>query len=448
MLQLLAAGAQLEARTANGFTPLMTAIVHLQAATVRQLLAHSSNVSAVDDEGWQALHRACGMAAEAPEIAIGMVVQLLAAGSDPNAPATAAAVTPLALTVHYGCIEIVRLLLKAGADPDAACADGTTPLMFAAQTKQIDKLAALLEAGAAVDGARPCGDTALMFAASNGHLAGLSALLKAGAAVNTANDQGVTCLMYASGLAPEVQDACQIVDALLAAGAAVATADNTGRTALMMAARSGGVAVVRSLLQAGAAVNTAAEDGSTCLIAACGRCCCGGQCCGEAVPVVLQLLAAGADVNASRQGAFSALMAAANSGSVEGVEALLKAGAAVNAASRHGVTALYYAVEAFDREHPAPQHQSDAVVAQLLKAGANTSAAAQLNGTTPLHSAAELGKCNIMQQLLAAGAQCNASTNDGEPQYATRLHLLQWTLPVLQLYSVHVDVTSCCFMLC
>jgi ankyrin repeat protein len=399
---------------------LMAAVVHLQAGSVRQLLAHGSNASAIDSEGWQALHAACGsLAAKAPQIAIDMVVQLLAAGTDVNAPATAGAIAPLANAVQFGHPEIVRLLLKAGADPDAAIADGMTCLMFAAQTKQSDKLAALLEAGAAVDRARPGGDTALMLAASSGNAAGLLALLKAGAAVNAANDEGVTSLMYASGLEPGAQDGdgCQLVDALLAAGASVAAADNTGRTALMFAATSGGVAAVRSLLQAGAAVNTAAADGSMCLIAACGRWCCDDQCSAAAAPVVLQLLAAGDDVNASAQG-FSALMAAANAGSVKGVEALLKAGAAVNAASPTGDTALYRAVDPY--KCSGPQHRYDQVVAQLLNAGANASAAwhGQV-GVTPLHAAASYGKYNIMRQLLAAGAQCEARETYGELHCAT-----------------------------
>jgi ankyrin repeat protein len=385
ILQLLAAGARLKTRTAEGFTPLMTAVVHLQAGSVRQLLAHGSNASAADNQGWRLLHRACAsVVAKAPQIPIDMVVQLLAAGAHPNAKnaaVTAGADTPLSIAVQFGHTQIVVLLLKlAGADPDAANADGMTPLMVAVQTKQFDKLAALLEAGAAV---------------------------------NTANGEGVTCLMYASGLAPEVEDGCQMVDALLAAGATVAAADNSGCTALMYAAKSGGVAAVRSLLQAGAAVNTAAKDGTTCLIAACSRCCCGDQYSAAALPVVLQLLAAGADVNAAGKEGFRALMAAASCGSVEGVEALLKAGAAVNAATQQGVTALYCAIGLHKRS--GPQHRYDQVVAQLLKAGADASAVWHMHyGSTPLHRAAKLGKCNIMRQLLAAGAQCNAITTAGE----------------------------------
>jgi ankyrin repeat protein len=87
--------------------------------------------------------------------------------------------------------------------------------------------------------------------------------------------------------------------------------------------------------------------------------------------------------------------------------------------------------------------QYDAVVARLLKAGANASTAAVAqHGATPLHFAASLGMCNIMRQLLAAGAQCDALTTDGEPQHTTyaAVHAL------LKLYSL--DGIARCLMLC
>jgi len=89
------------------------------------------------------------------------------------------------------------------------------------------------------------------------------------------------------------------------------------------------------------------------------------------------------------------------SASPERIDALIKAGADVNAANRYGVTPLSLAAANGD----------DRVISLLLKAGASTKAAnASLrDGRTLLMLASRTGKVDAIQQLIAHGADLNAT---------------------------------------
>jgi ankyrin repeat protein len=89
------------------------------------------------------------------------------------------------------------------------------------------------------------------------------------------------------------------------------------------------------------------------------------------------------------------------SASPERIDALIKAGADVNAANRYGVTPLSLAAASGDGR----------VISLLLKAGASTKAAnASLrDGRTLLMLASRTGKVDAIQQLIAHGADLNAT---------------------------------------
>ncbi len=92
------------------------------------------------------------------------------------------------------------------------------------------------------------------------------------------------------------------------------------------------------------------------------------------------------------------------------VKMLLKQGADVNAAQGDGMTALHWAAE----------HGDVALARVLLYAGARKDAATR-NGTyTPLHLAAKRGNAAVVRALLEGGANPNAATTSGG---ATSLHL-------------------------
>ena len=81
----------------------------------------------------------------------------------------------------------------------------------------------------------------------------------------------------------------------------------------------------------------------------------------------------------------SAVADAAMKGDIEAVRALLKDGADVNAAQGDGMTALHWAAEAGDME----------LVGMLLYAGANPQGVTRLGGYTPLHLASKAGRARF-----------------------------------------------------
>ena len=153
----------------------------------------------------------------------GTVSSLLAAGADPDA-ADAEGRTALiyAASINMSNVrrgEIVAALLKQGADPDRADARGKTPLHEAAVSGQWDVMTALLERGANINAQSSAGATPLHAAASiamvTGRLETLDFLLKSGANSAFRNEQNLTALelavknpskmIYASTVASRLQ---------------------------------------------------------------------------------------------------------------------------------------------------------------------------------------------------------------------------------------------------
>ncbi|CAK8994193.1 unnamed protein product [Durusdinium trenchii] len=104
----------------------------------------------------------------------------------------------LVLAASCGHLEVVRLLLEAGVDKDAADTDGWTALHIAAENGHSEVVRLLLEAGADKDAADTDGSTALHFAARNGHLKVVQLLREAGADKDAADTDGCTALGFAA----------------------------------------------------------------------------------------------------------------------------------------------------------------------------------------------------------------------------------------------------------
>ena len=222
----------------------------------------------------------------------------------------------------------VALLLVAGAP---AAAQDDAPLVAAAAEQDRVALRALLDAGADVNAARADGATALLYAAHWDDLETASLLLQAGARVNAAADHGVTPLARACENA-----SVRMVELLLDAGADPNAPQRSGLTPLMTAVRTGSVELVRTLLARGADVNAATvETRSTPLMWAVT---------GQRMDLVHRLLQRGADVHVSTAKGFTLLMMAARNGDIEMARTLLAAGVDVNALGADGTHVLPFAI--------------------------------------------------------------------------------------------------------
>jgi uncharacterized protein DUF6438/ankyrin repeat protein len=134
-------------------------------------------------------------------------------------------VTPLMRAARKGDVAAIKEELARGGNVDAVDASGWTALMYGARVESDDPVRILLKAGADPNHKSFAGDTPLMAAATGRQFD--ETLRKAGVDVNAKNQKGVSALMIlaAEGDADEVKSA-------LDAGADVFAKDSEGRTPL------------------------------------------------------------------------------------------------------------------------------------------------------------------------------------------------------------------------
>jgi len=206
------------------------------------------------------------------------------AGADVNR-AQPDGTTPLMWAVYRTDYDVADALLAKKASVNTVNEFGATPLTEAARASNARLVKMLLDAGAKVDSANPDGETALMMAISGGDVSVVQLLVNAGANVNTIEEfHRQTPLMYA---AASNRNAAQMVKLLLSKGAdvkpralfsdwpsQVTSEPRTqyrsvgGLTALLYAARGGCYECVEDLLGAGADINMPTPEGVTPLMTA------------------------------------------------------------------------------------------------------------------------------------------------------------------------------------
>lgn len=113
--------------------------------------------------------------------------------------------TALQEAIRYGYIDIVKLLLDLGADPNALDADGRNAVHHAAQSNELAAMRLLLKNGAAFRKKDPYQYTPLHLAARKGHERVVKVLLDAGADINAKIDVGFTAVDLADRF-PSLQD--------------------------------------------------------------------------------------------------------------------------------------------------------------------------------------------------------------------------------------------------
>ena len=158
--------------------------------------------------------------------------------------------TALHWAVHRDDLEMVELLIRAGADVTVTNDYGVVPLFLACTNGSADVVARLLDAGADPE-ARTEGETALMTAVRTGTVDAVKLLIAHGADLDaTELESGQTLLMTA---AAEMHPS--LVRLLLAHGADVHARSVVGFTPLTFAVRAGDLELVKLLIKAGAPVD-------------------------------------------------------------------------------------------------------------------------------------------------------------------------------------------------
>ena len=102
--------------------------------------------------------------------------------------------TPLIYAALYGHVEVVRLLLEGGANPDRANADQRTALHFAASNGMLEVCLLLLDWGAKVDSVDKWKNTPLHDAAGQEHFSVVKLLVARGADFRLKNNKNLTAM--------------------------------------------------------------------------------------------------------------------------------------------------------------------------------------------------------------------------------------------------------------
>lgn len=186
----LAQGAAIDARNLVGATALYAATENERPATVAILLARHADPNLPGASGVTPL------AAAAFKGNGRIVDQLIANGADPDVMDTTGKAA-MTYAAGRGFALIVRRLLEAGVDPRRAYGNDLTALMWAAGSEDgvgaraaMDVVEVLLGAGAAIDAIDNRGRSALMIAAELGHGEIVDLLLGRGADRSIADKSG------------------------------------------------------------------------------------------------------------------------------------------------------------------------------------------------------------------------------------------------------------------
>ena len=242
LLVLLCAAACLPvvAQAKGTDAPLVDAIKNADTEAARALLPQV-DVNASTADGATALHWAVH------RDDLELVDLLLAAGAEVAAE-NLYGVQPLSLASIHGNAAIIERLLRAGADANASLPEGESVLMTAARTGNPDAVAALLSHGANVDARDDVhGQTAMMWAAAKGHASVLEVLAEGGGDLHLRTASPPRKVAYRSVFGNPAP---------------------TGFSPLMFAVRAGHLEAVKVLLEAGADVNDTLSDGQSVLVVA------------------------------------------------------------------------------------------------------------------------------------------------------------------------------------
>ncbi|CAM4758600.1 unnamed protein product [Rotaria magnacalcarata] len=282
--------------------------------------------------------------------------------------------TPLYAAMKSRKFDVVKLLLKRGADPNAVTKLGSTPFLLASEICDLDIIEACVEAGADLDFA-PSGQDA-----------------------DNLNITGQTALFMAT-----LKDRVDVVKFLIQKGAHVNVQNRYGVSPLLLCAESGNFELVQALVQAGADVNITpqgelAEDnflaGQTPLFGAAKK---------GHVDICEYLIQNGADVNAITMTGATPLYTATEEGHLDVVQLLIRHGADVNRSPK-GQVARDLHIENQTPLLIACMRNHETIIRHLIESGANVNVTSE-RGSSPFLAICQHNNVELARLLIQNGAR-------------------------------------------
>ncbi|CAG2210990.1 unnamed protein product [Mytilus edulis] len=453
-------GASTNQRSRDGFTPLHCFCNRDYDKKFDQTITKSAFLHNVNESGDMHL-----IPAENSDKDI--IKHLIKHGADTNS-ATDNGKTPIILACQRENLEVVKMLLRFDVDATKYDNNGFSPLHIASSEGNVDIVNSLLKHGVAIDHCNVNGDTPLNLACFHGNKNIVEILIKDGADIHKGEDIGNSALL----------DACnnrhnEIATLLLDNGAEVNSPEEDGRTSLISAAEDGNIDLIKILMDHDADVNFQMNNGMSPIYFACD--------CGH-LEAVQMLLSYHADINKCESTGWSPftcccvrqpygnskspLQCACQADNEDIVKLLLNHDASINHCDEDGCTPFHdacskgninivelllkdeAAVNLPDRTGRTPlyiacQQKCKDVVELLLKHGIEVDKAAQdesQEGWTPLHVSASSGDTCITDLLLKNNATVNVEDRNGHTPlyYATQ----QKCDAIIELLSVHGAILS------
>ncbi|XP_067650458.1 serine/threonine-protein phosphatase 6 regulatory ankyrin repeat subunit B-like [Haliotis asinina] len=243
-----------------GRIPLMSAVYNGHKELFDVLVGMGANVSIVDANGDSILHSACRGGH------VGMVKHVLASSSVDINSRSKSGKTPLMITVYYGYMDLLHVLVGMGANVSHVQDDGDNILHWACRGGHVDMVKHIISNyGVDINSRDMCGRPPLMTSVYFGYTDIFKYLVSFGANVSYVDDYGDNILHRAStgGHAKMVQYIISqnMVD--------INSRGRYGRTPLMIAAHRGRREAFDVLVNGGSLTDLVDDEGHTTLHLAC-----------------------------------------------------------------------------------------------------------------------------------------------------------------------------------
>ncbi|KAJ5198757.1 uncharacterized protein N7498_007874 [Penicillium cinerascens] len=335
------------------------------------------------------------------------VRNMLTAGANPNLrDSSRAQSTPLLEAIRYNHVEIVQILLKNRALPNAANLYSERPLTLATRGRSDTFITELLiDHGAAVNSVAFDKRAPLVEAIRSNQTAKVAVLLRHGADIHILNGREAMSPLH---IAAAKNVAPAILKMLLNAGLYVDSLDRQGRTPLQVAVAHSSIRAVRKLLEYGA--NASFKNmseywrGWTALFFALKP----KSTKNDNRTIIRTLIMHGAPVDSSNYAHETPLLYAVSRGATKQAQILLEYGASITVKNYFGESVLHLAAWSFSC------HSN--MISLLVESGADVNCSSGRDGESPLFYAMRGSPCSKaaekVQLLLSLGTNVDFQNID------------------------------------